>query len=541
MKLLLLLTAFLYSSEAALHRFARSHDKALARRQSAETEDYKPHYFQQKIDHHPTSPRYAPHTEDTFQQRYYFDASFYKPGGPVFLYIGGETAGPNRFANLQTGIIRLLMESAGGLGVILENRYYGHSYPFPNSTTDNLRFLTTEQTIADNAYFAQHAKFSGVGGKTSISAPHSPWILYGGSLAGAETAFSLHEYGGDGGILWAGIAASGTTKALLEYPQWYAPIQKYGPQDCVASITAIVDNIDQVFDSGDADMINKMKSVFGMESLSDGDFAQAIAWPIGGPFIYLANTWQELNWDPLSGSNDFWLFCTNVTNLDAPESITSVDYELSSVTNGEPWTNLGNYANYIKKYLIPAACPDIAVNSTACANTQDADYWADTSNSGDRSYLYTTCTEYGVYQVAPKHGPSLIANPLQVSYTQQWCDWAFAPGQYNAISSTPNLWRTNKYGGYNVSQKRLAHIDGDQDVWLDVCYHSNLAPLRYSTSLQEETDHPQLLISGGGHHWDSNALGSVKNITLEPQFIQNVHLWEIRTVERWMREWHASH
>jgi len=31
--------------------------------------------------------------------------------------------------------------------VILENRYYGHSYPFPNSTTDNLRFLTTEQSM----------------------------------------------------------------------------------------------------------------------------------------------------------------------------------------------------------------------------------------------------------------------------------------------------------------------------------------------------------------------------------------------------------
>lgn len=80
------------------------------------------------------------------------------------------------------------------------------------------------------------------------------------------------------------------------------------------------------------------------------------------------------------------------------------------------------------------------------------------------------------------------------------------------------------------------HIDGDQDVWLDLYYHSNLAPLRYSTSLQEQHDHPQLLISGGGHHWDSNALGSLKNITLEPQFIQQAHLWEIRTVQRWMEE-----
>jgi hypothetical protein len=47
----------------------------------------------------------------------------------------------------------------------------------------------------------------------------------------------------------------------------------------VASITAIVAKIDQVLDSGDADTIHKMKAVFGMETLSDGDFAQAIAWP----------------------------------------------------------------------------------------------------------------------------------------------------------------------------------------------------------------------------------------------------------------------
>jgi hypothetical protein len=252
------------------------------------------------------------------------------------------------------------------------------------------------------------------------------------------------------------------------------------------------------------------------------------------------NTWQELNWSPLFGYYDFWYFCWNVTNLDAPESITSIDYELSSTTNGEPWVNLGNYANYIKKYVIDVICPGIPVNSTDCAGTQDVSFWSSIKNTGERSYLYTTCTEYGLYQVAPKHGPSLIANPLKASYTQQWCDWAFPPGQYNKIPSSPEIWRINKYGGFNVKQKRLAHIDGDNDVWLDICYHSNLAPLRYSTSLQEEQDHPQLLINGAGHHWDSYSLGSLKNLTLEPQFIQNAHLWEIRTVERWMRECESS-
>src|ERR1700709_7896 len=103
------------------------------------------------------------------------------------------------------------MEATNGLGVILENRFYGQSYPFNTSTTDNLRYLTNEQSssphtvlqspfnnlnlvaIADNAYFAQHATFPGV--IDNLTAPGTPWILYGGSLAGAETAFSVKTYG----------------------------------------------------------------------------------------------------------------------------------------------------------------------------------------------------------------------------------------------------------------------------------------------------------------------------------------------------------
>ena len=57
----------------------------------------------EQIDHFPTSDRYEPHTNATFKQRYFFDSSYYKPGGPVFLYIGGETSGESRFSNLQTG------------------------------------------------------------------------------------------------------------------------------------------------------------------------------------------------------------------------------------------------------------------------------------------------------------------------------------------------------------------------------------------------------------------------------------------------------
>jgi hypothetical protein len=56
-----------------------------------------------QIDHFPHSDKYKPHVNGTFKQRYFFDSSYYKPGGPVYLYVSGETSGPNRFSNLQTG------------------------------------------------------------------------------------------------------------------------------------------------------------------------------------------------------------------------------------------------------------------------------------------------------------------------------------------------------------------------------------------------------------------------------------------------------
>jgi hypothetical protein len=44
----------------------------------------------------------------------------------------------------------------------LKCRYYGTSFPVPDLSTENMRFLTTAQALADEAYFAQHVKFSGL-------------------------------------------------------------------------------------------------------------------------------------------------------------------------------------------------------------------------------------------------------------------------------------------------------------------------------------------------------------------------------------------
>ncbi|KAI1267834.1 extracelular serine carboxypeptidase-like protein [Xylariaceae sp. FL1019] len=489
---------------------------------------YQPNYFKQKINHFPENG--LPFANETFRQRYYFDDSYYQPGGPVYLYIGGETSGPSRFSNLQTGIIQILMQETHGLGVILENRYYGQSSPFTTSTTDQLAFLTTAQTIADNNNFAQNAVFPGVNG--SLTAPGTPWIMYGGSLAGAQTAFTVKTYGD---VIYGGIASSAVIHATVGYSDWYQPILKYGPQDCIGRITAITDKFDALIAANNSAAIVQLKTIFGLESLTDHrDFATAITNPIGNPGSYLVDTWQELNWNSTYGARDFFWFCGNITDIDAPREVTDADYALSNYTKGEPWVGLGGWGNYMKKYVLPVACPSGDYNSFDCWGTQHPEAWADVTKS--RSYLWTSCAEQGLYIDAPKEGPSLISRVVDTSYEQQWCTWAFPPGEYNSVPPTPNVTVYNSYGDFNFSADRLAFIDGDQDPWNYVCYHSPLAPQRTQTS----DLHPEHWISGAGHHWDSYG---ILDVEAEPQFIREAHYWEIRTVKKWLREfgnWKSS-
>jgi pimeloyl-ACP methyl ester carboxylesterase len=493
----------------------------------------------------PEKLRYAPHENGTFKHRYYIDTSYYKLNGPIFLYINGESSIENGVDILDDGfIVKDLMQDFNGAGVVLETRGYGASWPYNTSTTDELRYLTTEQIIADHDYFARNVDLPGVD-KSNPS--KTPWIVLGASYPGALTAFTVKTYPE---TFLGGIASSALIHGQVEYPGFYDPIQLLAPQDCVASINAIVDNIDFLIGANNTTAFEELKALFGLSVLEDiRDFAQAIAFPIGGPLFYPVSTWQEINWNPRYGQRDFFNFCRNVTNIRAPENITSIDFALAKYTKGLQWKNLGNYAAYIKRVVLPL-CASGDYNSAACFGTQHPDYWANVTTRTRRSYLYTTCTEMGMYQAAYPWGEkSLISRVIDADYTQQWCDWAFPKGKlllqlnyeytnhlvgkYNQIPPSPDVDAWNIYGGFNLSAKNLLFVDGSADPWREVSYHSTRAPQRYWTE-----GHPEHLINGAGHAWDFYALEHIED---EPQFIREAHYLELRTVETWLQEFNNSH
>ncbi|KAI0205619.1 peptidase S28 [Astrocystis sublimbata] len=482
------------------------------------------YYFDQTINHFPHSTPYIPNAKGTFKQRYFVETSYYKPGGPVFLYLAGE--GPiDGDTHLDDSLIEHFMKLFNGIGIVLENRYYGTSVPFNTTTTDELLYLTTAQVIADFDVFARKVKLPGV---NNISPGSVPWILYGGSYPGALSAFTKKKYPK---TFYGAISSSGVIHGQLEYPEWYAPIQKLAPQDCVASVNDIVDKIDVVVQSNDQAAIKQLKDVFGLGALKDiRDFAQTIAFPIGGPFVYPTNTWQEINWK--NGHQDFFYFCDNVTDINAAPAVTAVDKALAKYTGGKAWKNLGNYAAYIKRVVLPL-CESGDYDSPQCFGTQHPDWWANATSNAERSYLYTTCTEFGGYQAAyPSGKKSLLSRVVNATYTQEWCDWAFPKGKYNSIPATPDLAKWNVYGDFDFKAERLLFVDGSADPWKDLCYHSDLAPARTGFDAQ-----PQHLINGAGHVWD---LRTLEDIEAEPQFIRETTKLEIRTVGAWLKEFSGS-
>lgn len=98
----------------------------------------------------------------------------------MFCLDGGETSGEDRLAFLDHGILKLLSQATDGLSIVLEHRYYGESIPVEDLSTDSMRFLTTAQALADNAYFTKHVNITNLSSEQASAFKKAKWIHYGG-------------------------------------------------------------------------------------------------------------------------------------------------------------------------------------------------------------------------------------------------------------------------------------------------------------------------------------------------------------------------
>ncbi|RHZ73688.1 hypothetical protein CDV55_106664 [Aspergillus turcosus] len=516
-----------------LHQLRLLDDATNASLHLTSSNAFEEHNFSVPIDHFHNESRYEPHTHDRFNIRYWFDASHYREGGPVFLIAAGETDATDRFPFLSHGIVTQLAKTYHGLGVILEHRYYGQSYPFGNLTTKNIRFLSTEQALADYAYFASNVVFPGLE-HLNLTAGAVPWIGYGGSYAGAFVAFLRKVYPE---VFFGVVSTSGVTAAIEDYWQYYEPIRQFAPAECVWNMGTFMDIVDTILieHAKNETMKSQLKAVFGASSSTSDEFFVAALSDILGAF-------QGRNWDPAVGDGTFQKYCKNLTSPELlyqrnntlkawiEQLISATKYD---ATNSSLVTGMLNYAGY--------------ANATIFSRLDQASHTSNAAGqslkkSSGVSWGYQVCTEWGYFMPGssvPKDRLPLVSRLLTLAGVSRFCKDDFN------ITTPPDTDLINKHGGFNFSYPRAAIIDGLADPWRDATPHADGARPRSSTD-----EEPFILVDvpaedvwdgirGAVHHWDQNGLSEedVRRGKTAPKAIVDLQEEIVRFVGVWLKQW----
>uniref|UniRef100_A0AC34QUG9 Serine carboxypeptidase n=1 Tax=Panagrolaimus sp. JU765 TaxID=591449 RepID=A0AC34QUG9_9BILA len=168
-----------------------------------------PWNFTQKLDHFDSS------NTATWTQRYWHSDKFAKPNGPQFLMMGGE--GPGSYYDVvyeKYPHILWAMNVSAGLWA-LEHRFYGGSRPFPQQTTENLKYLTSRQYLADVANFIKYQN-------QQLGLTNPQWVIFGASYSGALALWFRELYPD---VAVGAVGSSGPVYAKLDFYEYLQVVE----------------------------------------------------------------------------------------------------------------------------------------------------------------------------------------------------------------------------------------------------------------------------------------------------------------------------
>ncbi|KAI0389296.1 peptidase S28 [Xylariaceae sp. FL0594] len=444
-------------------------------------------YFDQLLDH--SNPALG-----TFKQRYWWNTQYWKgPGSPIIFVNPGEQSA-ERFNITYTTSARLtgkFAQEMGGAVVIMEHRYWGKSSPFEELTPKNLQYLTLENSIKDNTYFANNFQTPFDGGKST--AKDAPWIYTGGSYPGALAGWIAVK---DPGTFWAYYGTSGVVQAIGDFWQYFVPVQEATPRNCSADVNRVINYVDTVLTFGSPKEKTKLKAKFKLENLQDADFASAIE---NGPWTWQSGQFYSAN---NLGYTPFYRWCDYVENVWPNSSNKIPGPEGVGLAKA-----LDGYAKWWTELQLPGYCESYGLfegeYNTYCLqglNASNPIYHDLTpENAGNRQWNWMLCNEAFEYwqDGAPLGLPTLVSRLVNKAYWRAQCPLWF-PGHDFGLAKGKTAESVNRYtlGWFGTNTTRLMMTNGEWDPWRDSTFSSKFRP---GGPLKSTEQLPVRLLKQGTH------------------------------------------
>lgn len=385
-------------------------------------------YFSQKLDH------FDPTNEDSWLQRYWRNPQYYKLGGPAFLMINGEATASPKWA--ITGQWVSYAKTFNAVCFSLEHRFYGRSRPKNDTSSQNLVYLSSEQALADIAYFIR-----GVSKQYGLPTG-TKWVVFGGSYAGSLAAWARLKYPY---LIHGAVSSSGPLLAKIDFAEYFevvkASLDSYKPA-CSNRISTAVQTLEFLVrsESGREDVSNLFKLCSGLESNTDdiSSFFADLADNFAGVVQYNRDNRES---DTKSITIETLCDIMTLPNTSAHVAYAEVNrfmlkaYNLSCLDH-----SYKNYIDSLKKVDYESAAED------------------------DRQWIYQTCTEFGFYQTSSKTSDTFGSHFPAEFYTKQ-CEQIFGQ-KYDDKLLKNAVYRTNTiYGDLKINVGNVVFVHGSVDPW----------------------------------------------------------------------------
>ncbi|CAG9839386.1 unnamed protein product [Diabrotica balteata] len=287
----------------------------------------------------------------------------------------------------------------------LEHRYYGKSHPTEDLSTENLVYLTSQQALADLAFFIE-----------AMNQKHNltrdvKWIVFGGSYAGNLAAWVRLKYPH---LVHGAMSASAPLLAKLDFPEFFKDVEDSLRANNKKCSTILKESVDQVE--------VPLQTAVGQKH-----------------FNKLFNLCEDKS-EKVHNSLNMYNLVTKSETLDW--LCTLLKYR------GPEINRLGN----IRNIIFGRKC----YNYDEMISQIENNVWEGPTGFGDRQWIYQTCTEFGYYQTTAKFPLSLYIQRCQNMFKSS----------YNKMFLDHAINRTNVfYGGLDIEVSNVVFVHGSLDPW----------------------------------------------------------------------------
>jgi len=381
----------------------------------------QPQWFDQRVDH------FDPLNSGTWRQKYFVNDTFWTTGGPIFYLLGGE--GPIAPSDvLGHFVLNNYAQTFGALIVSVEHRFYGESQPFADLSTPNLKYLTSEQALADYAAVRQHIV-------EQYECPNNKWIVFGGSYSGALSAWFRLKYPN---LVAGSIATSAPVFAQEEFAEYFQVVSDSVGPSCEARLIQANNVISQMLKSEQGR--NELQGIFNTCT------------PIETDPKNLAMFWEAISGgisDIVQYSNDNNKYIPfnvatmcNILESGGPSSLAA----LKALADFN--TMFNNFSNQ--------QCTEVSYTDYV---TQLRNIDPTNSNAAARTWTWQTCIEFGYFQTSTGSNQP-FPNAITLDWFVDMCNDIFG------MPLSPDVnWTNTYYGGRDVEGSNIVFPNGSVDPW----------------------------------------------------------------------------